>query len=114
MIEEARSQSPRKVGARQAPKHLIVQFEMFAKYPINRWEQSLRWQNLDIGIEELHMKVENSQVFRQPGFCRGRCREPTNTFAKLPINSAHLFMRRPPIQDKDILDGGFQVFRNSV
>ena len=50
-------------------------------------------------------KAEFSQVFRLPGFCR----DPTNTFAKLPINSGHLFMRpSPQIQMLDL--AGFVIF----
>ena len=50
-------------------------------------------------------KVEFSQVFRLPAFCR----DPTNTFAKLPINSGHLFMRpSPQIQMLDL--AGFVIF----
>ena len=56
-------------------------------------------------IAKRSKKVEFSQVFRLPGFCRA----PTNTFAKLPINSGHLFMRpSPQIQMLDL--AGFVIF----
>ena len=63
---------------------------------------SNRW---DGEIQKESKKAEFSQVFRLPGFCR----DPTNTFAKLPINSGHLFMRpSPQIQMLDL--AGFVIF----
>ena len=83
---------------------ILPLWNVVSKNSDQSFEAIIEIENLDFAEE--HKKVEFSQVFRQSGFCRGGRREPTNTFAKLPINLAHLFMRRPRIQDEDILDCG--------